>query len=212
MVKPADPTDKPAALIGRFNKGDRIRQSRPQLNSIVDAVNTMIPRMGPAKQVKPTPQSPGVTILPMKITGVPSNRTTDGDFILCREFLPDGTIDIEADDIPVARNFLCRRLPFDMGTLKTRLGVSYSYSNSTQRTATIDEVSITEVITPSYFGLTQALPPLGIHADVVLCLYFPGGVKSETGWQMRYGSGSSSVAVNWLDLNVDGRSWAKETG
>lgn len=205
--------DMPRQQLERLSKGADVRSIRFPVNAAIDAVNEMMPRPSPASQVPPVTTAAGLIIVQMKITRVPT-LVHEGDFIFCKPYLDGGVIDPQADEIPVARNYLCRRAPFAKwigGTPSTRLGVSYTYTSATRRVATIDEIPITEVIVPHYYGVAGVTNiDSQISADIVRCQYYPDAVRDDNGAKMRHGSGSARQDVLWLDLNDDGRQWAKE--
>ncbi|MGE4157700.1 MAG: hypothetical protein AB7F75_01230 [Planctomycetota bacterium] len=111
-------------------------------------------------------------------------QSDHGDHIKCKG-LTGGTLDAEMTDI--AKNFLCRRTPFDG---QVRAGVSYAYVNDSKRTATQGAETETQVIVPSF-----------VSGDEILAMgSIPGGTNVMV----------SGVELLWQDLNLDGRAWAKE--
>jgi hypothetical protein len=122
----------------------------------------------------------GVLVQQMKIVSV------DGDFLVCHTW--DGTTE-GTDAIKVARPYLLRRTPFDGAS---RGSISYVYVDDQQRTSSKSgEDDITEYVTPNYLA-----------ADVIYAIV-----------NHRGGTGvvdDGSLAVGWVDLNVDGRAWAQD--
>jgi hypothetical protein len=93
----------------------------------------------------------------------------------------DGT-DLGVADVKIAKPYLLRRTPFDGFA---RAGVSYVYVSDAARTATAGTESETQVVVPAY--------------EVGDVVYAAKGVAGGVG-----------VSAEWLDLNCDGRAWAKE--
>lgn len=111
-------------------------------------------------------------------------QSVHGDYIKCKG-LTGAVLDAEMTDI--AKNFLCRRTPFDG---QVRAGVSFSYTNDSRRTATQGAETETQVIVPSY-----------VSGDEILAIgSVPGGTAVVVG----------GTELLWIDLNLDGRAWAKE--
>lgn len=94
----------------------------------------------------------------------------------------EGTVEIY-----VAKPFLLRQSPFDG---LTHNGISYAYSSPSLRTATRGANSETQIIIPVY-----------VVDDIIY------GLSSIVGGTATNVSG---VPVQYLDLNVDGRAWAKQ--
>ena len=105
------------------------------------------------------------------------------DYLICNAF--DGTN--AGAEFAVAMPYLLRRTPFDGSS---RNGISYDYTSATARTATQDTTTETQVIVPSY-----------VAGDIIY------GVKGVIGGTDTYDA--DDAAVEWLDMNVDGRAWAK---
>jgi hypothetical protein len=104
-----------------------------------------------------------------------------GDYLVCHTL--SGTSS-GSGTIYVARPYLLRR---SIWSGQTRNGITYTYTDNQTRSATTGGTAITEKVTPSY----QA-------ADVILAV---GRI---------YGT-SNVGALDFEDLNTDGRSWAKST-
>lgn len=107
--------------------------------------------------------------------------SVSGDFLVCRSL--SGTSSGTAD-VNVARPYLLRRTIWSGAT---RNGVTYTYSGVQSRDATTGGTAINEKVTPSY----QA-------TDVITAISLPIGGIGNTG-------------LMWVDMNFDGRSWAKAT-
>ena len=116
------------------------------------------------------------------------------DTIECREI--DGTV----GTLHVARPYLLRRSPFD--TLE-RNGIAYDYLSNTERIARKqddegNETTETQIIIPRY-----------VQGDVI---YAVKGVANGTESYVVDMATGDRVEVSWIDLNVDGRFWARKAG
>ena len=130
---------------------------------------------------------------------VVDNAASFGDYLLCRTW--DGTKS-GAERIPVARPYKLRKTPFDG---ETRDGISWVYVTSNKRTATrvSDQKTETQVVTPVYRGFG------GDAADTI---YAVTGLDGGTDVVESGNEENPTKPVVWLDLNVDARAWAKESG
>jgi hypothetical protein len=150
-----------------------------------DRLNEMVEAVNHGRQVAPPPKQviPAPTGRPQQfvITGV------DGDYVTAHT-LRDGHEG--AQTIYIAKPYLLRRTPFDG---LSRSGITYTYSSHVTRQA--DDGSSTEdqVVVPGY-----------VAGDVIYAVRPIGG----TGVTRPDGSGGT-YDVTWLDLNCDGRAWAK---
>ena len=106
--------------------------------------------------------------------------TIDGDYLACN-YYQDGTA---TDAVNVAKNYKLRRTPFDTLTIG---GITYTYTSDTQRTA-VGATTETQVVVPAYTvgDIIYASRVSGL--DVTL----------------------SSLPLEWVDVNADGRAWAKQ--
>jgi len=119
--------------------------------------------------------------------------TEYGDYFSARKQGGSTSSDVSTEPtVFIAKPYLCRRTPFDG---ETRNGISYAYSSDTERVAT-DTDSDTE---------TQQIVPSYVAGDVIFAAQnFKGGTGVWTA-----PTNSDPVEVLWLDLNLDGRAWAK---
>lgn len=106
------------------------------------------------------------------------------DYLVCRTW--NGTEQGDSD-VFVALPYLLRRTPFDGAA---RNGISYSYGDNVSRTASLSGEDEAQVMVPSY-----------VAGDVIYAVRNSAGGTGVT---------ANAAAVQWLDLNVDGRAWAKE--
>ena len=110
--------------------------------------------------------------------------SVDGDYVICTT--PSGAT------VNVAKPYLLRRTPFD-GTTSGRDGITFTYSSDSQREADDGTDTETQVVVPSY-----------VSGDTIYAIRYPvGGTDVTTG-------GSPDESVTYLDINTDGRAWAKK--
>lgn len=107
-----------------------------------------------------------------------------GDYLQCRKY--SGT-SASGPTVSVAKPYLLRKTPFNGAS---RNGISYSYTSDVSRTASLSGETETQVVVPSY-----------VVGDII---YAIKGVVGGVGVTLTAGT------ISWLDLNVDGRAWAKE--
>lgn len=113
-----------------------------------------------------------------------------GDYLVCRRAGGDAAVETQDRSVYVAKPYLLRQTPFDG---LSRGGISYAYTGTAARTATDeDENTENQVIVPSYVVGDEIVAARGI-----------------TGGTGTFGGADSDVALEWMDLNVDGRAWAK---
>jgi len=124
-----------------------------------------------------------VSVRPFKIVQL---NTTNGDFLYGQlvDYAGDHP---QAFDVAIARPYLLRQTPFDG---LTRDGITYTYTSKILRTADDGNDSITEQIIPKY-----------VNDDIIYGIRAVG-----SGVDVR---DDSEEVLYWLDLNVDGRAWAK---
>ena len=105
-----------------------------------------------------------------------------GDYITCDT--PSGK------SVDVAKPYLLRRTPFDG---ETRDGITYTYSSDSARQGDDGANTEDQVIVPSY-----------VVNDIIFAVRNPvGGTGVDDGE-------SPATNITYLDLNLDGRAWAKE--
>lgn len=175
---------KPSRL-RRWRMGDPL--SAAHLNETVEAVQRLEGGVNPAEQVRARTTKDPAQVRQFRILSV------EGDYIRCERQV--GTYENDGvDDVwNIAKPYLLRRTPFD-GT-DGRNSITYAYNSDTERVAT-DANSDTE---------TQVVVPSYQVGDIV---YAIESVKGGTGVQ--FTRGSETITVDLLDLNVDGRAWAKQ--
>lgn len=110
--------------------------------------------------------------------------TNASDILTCS--MRDGTTALADSVISVAKPYLLRN------SIASRGGITYTYSATDTREADDGATTEDQVVVPSY-----------IAGDVIYSLSIVIGSTGVTD--------AEGVAVSWLDLNVDGRAWAKSS-
>lgn len=169
----------------RWRRGDEITARR--LDSTARVVQQLHGAVEPPRQVVRTRQTQQVQVRQFRVVAV------YGDFVTCARL--DGTYENEAEDDDqtyVAKPYLLRRTPFDG---YSRNDISYAYTDDVTRTATdADDNTETQVVVPSY-----------VFGDII---YAVTNVDGGTGVEVD--TGKERLTPEWLDINADGRAWAKE--
>lgn len=156
----------------RKSPGDRTLPAA-EWNALIADVRALQQRLNLQQQSAVIPGA-GVA---MKITAV------DGDFLECVRFM-DGTVSTTTV-IYVARPYLLRR------SLTSWNGISFTYTNDQNKTATQGATSETWLVTPEY-----------VVNDIIYAARVPNGTGLTNDLGRR---------IDWVDLNVDGRAWAEES-
>jgi len=142
-------------------------------------------------------------------------KSVEGDYIVCRfiEGEHEGTVDVK-----IAKPFLLQKTPFD-GV--SRSGVTYTYTDDAttgihtidvfgtdgnqQRIATLDSDTTDkefQVIVPRY----RAAVTGGYEGDIIVAMRgMQGGPAAVVDPGYSY-----AQRIDWLDLNVDGRTWCED--
>ncbi|HYG73471.1 MAG TPA: hypothetical protein VEK08_00460 [Planctomycetota bacterium] len=107
--------------------------------------------------------------------------SVEPDYLVCREW--DGVE--EYGQVLVAKPYLLRN------AITARNGVSYTYTNTQTRTAVQSSITETQVVIPRY-----------VEGDII---YAARGIQGGMGMPE-----DVSHDIRWIDLNVDGRAWAKQ--
>lgn len=154
-------------------------------NDHVSAINTLRKGVHPPQQVFPErkPGIPQIALFQVVSVGT--------DYLVCNPF--DGASgEAGTDVVNVALPYLLRRTPFHGST---REGIAYSYTSATARTATLGSDTESQVIVPSYAA-----------GDLIFAVR---GVLRGTGAVLTDGN-NATTALDWVDMNFDGRAWAKD--
>lgn len=99
-----------------------------------------------------------------------------------------------------AKPYLLRRTPFHS---KTRDGIDYNYSSNVKRTAS----KTVPGNPPTTTSETQVIVPKYVAGDVI---YAVGHVFGKRDNHPVAQDSVEMVVTRWLDMNVDGRYWAKQ--
>jgi len=174
-----EPND-PIRNIRQWKKGEPLKKAR--LNESVDAINRISGGITPPRQLsasaRPIPTGSTSKVQQFVVNSV------YGDYLSC---YPYNGLQINTTAvILVAKPYLLRQTPFNGSS---RNGVSYTYTSAIQRTATDGSTDETHVITPSY-----------VTNDIIYA------IRNIVGKTATYNS--QLDIIEWLDMNVDGRSWA----
>ena len=154
---------------------------RDKLNQPGKAINRILLDIAGPRQKESAGRVPPPQIRLMKIQSI------DDDFLICRTW--NGTT-LGPTDIKVAKPYMLRKTPFDG---ETRAGITYTYTSVGTRTADDQTETEDQVIVPSYLANDEIIAILGTK----------GGTNTTDGEE-------DPKKINWLDLNVDARAWAKE--
>lgn len=189
-------SDRFPSTLKVFRKGER--PTAAKLNAPIKAINRMIRGINPPRQN--TDGLASVSTPEVKQFRI-AVLDTSGDTLTCESY--DGTVVKERGArTTIALPHLFRKSPFDD---KTRDGITFTYSDTVihERSATDGTDTETQVVTPSY--------EVG---DVIFAIK---NIKNSTGLTITKDvtrpDGSlekQEVDVEWLDLNVDGRTWAEK--
>jgi hypothetical protein len=101
----------------------------------------------------------------------------------------------------VARPYLLRRTPFHG---KSRDGIDYSYTSNVKRTAS----KTVPGSPPTTTTEAQVIVPKYVKNDVLYAVRHIFGPLDE--YPVAQGN-ADKVQTDWVDLNVDGRYWAKQS-
>jgi len=164
-----------------------------KLNRWVDKTNQNSQQLRPPSQVMPPKSSAGAVVQMFSI------RYVYSDYLWC--FTWDGENRGE-EGIAVLKPWLLRESPFDNGV--ERLGITYEYSGFPQlqtrvATRTSDSETEDQIVVPFYRAHLNA-----DEADIIFAISgVLGGLDDDVQ--------AAAAEATWLDLNTDGRMWAKAT-
>lgn len=178
----------PTMKLRNWRRGDAL--SAAHLDEAVVALQRLHGSVDGPQQVYGKQNVESVTVQMFKV------REIGSDWVICETHR--GRYDAAGDDdyVRVAKPYLLRQTPFDgtdaNGTAKTRNGLTFEYSDGSTRTVTdSDGYTEEQVIVPGY-----------VEGDII---YAARGMLGGTGvlWTVN----GEDYRVEWVDLNVDGRSW-----
>lgn len=136
-----------------------------------------------------------------------------GDFIQCREASFSTITGVYSEtsetNVLVAKPYKLRKSPFHLRTVD---GIAYNYSTNSLRTAVREQYSEDQVIVPAYkhagvgltgsantaFDIIFGMDISGLTNRDYANVFFEESAVGSFGWN----------AVQWIDLNIDGRAWA----
>lgn len=127
-------------------------------------------------------------------------KSVSDDYVVGR-ILDDAATQNEGTvDIKIAKPNVLRKTPYH-GKVITFNGsaLTFSYTNSTTRTVTKNGIPETQIIIPAYTGTGTGY----VGEIIVAATGLPTGVRLNAGQ-------SNEESLVWLDLNFDGRMWAKQ--
>ena len=165
------------------------RLSAEKLNETLRVQRGITTGIKPPRQVIPKPLSMG----PSVAAGAPplrrfSIQEVKDDYLICNPVSSDGVV--SGDIVRIAK-------PWTLRTLAARNFVTYNtYTGDGQyRNAVASGITERQVVVPHYF-----------EEDIV---FAATGIAGGT--DVTYENESFEiVAVNWLDVNVDARAWARQ--
>lgn len=163
-----------------WQRGQRITALR--LQQPVDAIRALVGIVRPPQQVRERSAAVPPVVALFRIESVAA------DHLVCRRW--DDLAGAGAEDVLVAKSYLLRRTPFDG---KTRDGITYTYTTDIEREATEGADSETQVVVPLY-----------VAGDVI------AAASPVSGHFLQPTVAGLPTTVPWLDLNLDGRAWAKK--
>jgi len=167
-----------------------LKDIRRAINNLIDFARESAPVGGPGVNVRRTSNGSIIKATAVQEAGVSIKqymlKEVHGDYLMCHSW--DGENEGETD-IFVAKPFRLRREPFDQQTITfDDYAATFSYTDGTRRTATIDGIDEEQIIVPHY------VPDLDI-IYAVNC----DDLNIET---------IDEEQVSLLDINADGRAWA----
>lgn len=167
----------------RWRVGETI--TARHLNEPVDALRRLSHGVQPPRQVMEPAREERVEVRRFVVVEERS------DYLVCRRSGGDAAVNTEDQHTYVAKPYLLRQTPFNG---LSRNSISYAYTATGERTATdAEDNTESQVIVPSY-----------VVGDEILAAR---GILGGTGV---FGGADSDLALEWVDLNADGRAWAKE--
>jgi len=170
-----------------WRRGDPITATK--LNQPVDAIRQLRGAVAPPRQVfDDVAAALASPVYQYKVV------STHGDYLIAEAHTGVPTAETDSPRTRIAVPYLLRRTPFDG---LSRNAISYTYTSDTERTATdADDDTESQQITPDY-----------VAGDIIYAVRAPQG---GTGVTITNAAGDT-VALEWLDLNADGRAWAQVT-
>ncbi|MEE8306555.1 MAG: hypothetical protein V3R81_04775 [Gammaproteobacteria bacterium] len=176
----------PPRLFRRVSAGGAIRA--PEWNQFVDAFNNQSTGVNNPRQLdgNSDANSTLTTIARFEI------ETIAGDYLICLPFDGLSTATETVDGVDVATRVNVARPELLRTSLDSHNSVTFVYTDDTTRTASAPaETDETQVIVPAY-----------VVGDKI---YAMNNIDGDTGVIT-----DADSSVEWIDINVDARAWAKE--
>lgn len=177
----------------RFSEGDTASAwSASSLNRLVDAISEANRRL--VEVERRTIADNGFVRKPVVVKRFIVVSADHPDSILCA-IVPGGE-----GVVHIARPYLLRRTPFHG---KRRDGIEFQYTSNTERTATRKDP-------PPPQGQAeptenQRIIPKYVRDDVITAI-----TQTLSGLdELKYSVGGETLVTPWVDMNLDGRYWAK---
>lgn len=165
--------------IRRWGRKERI--SADKLNQVVDAVNRLTLGVAPPRQKASDSKLSAGAPVRYQIAEI------HGDYLMCRRL--SGNV-AAGELIAIAKSPKLRRTPFDG---ETENDIEYTYTTDIKRTADDGSGTEEQVVVPAYYA-----------GDEILAVNIDTGITDADGEE-----GVTGTLITWLDLNIDGRAWAK---
>lgn len=129
-------------------------------------------------------------------------QSSDGDVLIGRQVygLSDPPT-VSSEDVPIAKPYTHRP------SVLFRGGHTYAYTSDFERTDTLGGNVETQVLTPEYIAPDPVGPPI-TPGDWIYALRAP----QSSGVFYDPLGGAALAPVEWIQVNVDGRAWAKKFG
>jgi len=164
-----------------FSKGEPLTGLRSKLNALVTVARADRTGVSPPRQRDESGLKLSPTVQQFTVVEV------QGDYLICNP--RTGNTDTDATRIFVAKPYLLRT------SITTRDSIDYVEVDAQSRVATnADADTEDQVIVPSY-----------VVDDIIYAINtISGGTDVESGSQTQ-----TQEEIEWIDLNVDGRAWAK---
>lgn len=184
MIEIQDSNKPPS--IPRIVKGEPLSASKT--NKMIDAFNRTFAGVGLPRQVKRASEgsaaAAGISVQQFIITATAANYVIGATW---------NGVEQGDESIPIAKPWELRPDVFDGGT---RDDIAYTFSGDETREADNLVDTETQVVVPSYLA-----------GDVIFAMR---NIDGGTGVSITFDDGTS-LDVDWLDMNLGARAWAKQS-
>jgi hypothetical protein len=169
----------PPALLANVKRGERI--TADDQNEMRTTINRLSRGLALPKQVSRRAQNGAASDRPF----IMSVYASKSDYVLC--YRVDQSVNPDIDKpLFVAKPYLLRN------SINSRDGLTFSYTDTDERTATDDDSGDTE---------DQVVVPAYVEGDLIVVARMNTGV---------YKDDEQEDPVLWQDMNVDARAWAEK--